>query len=304
MSLKVAITGGSGLIGSALSAHLVGRGDTVVHLVRRPPRNSAEITWHPGADPFPLPALDEPDELDAIVHLSGEPLSGSRWTSAKRAEIRRSRIESTRALAKALTQVRRPVRLVSASATGYYGADRGREELIESSPAGTGFLAEVCQAWEGQTAPATSAGHPVAMARTGIVLAPHGGAMKFLKPITKLGIAGPIGSGEQFWPWISLHDEVAALTWLIDHREVTGPVNLAAPVPATQGKIAASIAGVMGRPSVVPTPGLVLKLALGEFADTLLGSQRVLPKVLSDAGFTFAHPTIETAADWLMSSAT
>ncbi len=299
MSLNVAITGASGLIGSALSAHLVARGDTVVHLVRRPPRNSAEITWHPDTDPLPLHALDD---LDAIVHLSGEPLSGSRWTSRKRAEIRRSRIDSTRALAKALAKMPRQVRLVNASATGYYGADRGGEELVEGSAPGTGFLAEVCQAWEAQTAPASNAGHPVAMARTGIVLAPNGGAMQFLKPITKLGIAGPIGSGEQFWPWITLHDEVAALTWLIDHREVTGPVNLAAPVSATQGKMAASIAGVMGRPSVVPTPGLVLKLALGEFADTLLGSQKVLPKVLSDGGFTFAYPTIEAAADWLMSS--
>lgn len=299
MSLNVALTGGSGLIGSALSAHLVARGDTVRQLVRRPARNSAEITWAPGTEPLPLHVLDD---LDAIVHLAGEPLSGARWTSTKRAEIRRSRIEGTRALAKALAQFGRPVRLVSASATGYYGADRGREELTERSDPGPGFLAEVCQAWEGQTAPARDHGHPVVLARTGIVLAPRGGAMQFLRPITKFGLAGPLGSGEQFWPWITLADEVAALAWLIDHPEVTGPVNLVAPTPATQGRIAASIAGAMGRPSVVPTPATVIKLVLGEFADTLLGSQKVLPTVLTEGGFEFRHPNIEAAADWLVSS--
>ncbi|MBK7723425.1 MAG: TIGR01777 family protein [Austwickia sp.] len=299
MSKNVAITGASGLIGSALSAHLVGRGDTVVHLVRRPARNSAEISWHPGGEPLEPSALSD---LDAIVHLAGEPLSGRRWTSGMRAEIRRSRIESTRTLAKALTQLDRPIRWVSGSATGFYGTDRGGEELTETSSAGRGFLAEVCQAWEAQTQPAADAGHPVAHVRTGIVLAPHGGALQYLLPITKAGVAGPLGSGRQFWPWITLTDQVRALAWLIDHREVTGPVNLVAPTPATQGRISASIASAMGRPSVVPTPSPVLKLVLGEFADTILGSQRVLPQVLTDSGFTFQHGDIDAAADWLMSA--
>ncbi len=299
MSLNVAITGASGMIGSALSAHLVARGDTVVHLVRRPARNSAEISWQPGGEPLAPHTLDD---LDAIVHLAGEPLSGKRWTSTKRAEIRRSRVETTRTLAKALAGVSRSVRFVSGSATGYYGTDRGREELTERSAPGTGFLAEVCQAWEGQTQPAVNTGHSVALARSGIVLAPHGGALQYLMPITKVGVAGPLGSGQQFWPWITLADEVRALTWLIDHPEVTGPVNLAGPTPATQGKISAAIAGAMGRPSVVPTPARALKLVLGEFADTILGSQKVIPAVLEEGGFTFQHPDIQTAADWLMSA--
>lgn len=299
MSLNVAITGASGLIGSALSAHLVGRGDTVVHLVRRPARNSAEITWHPGGEPLPPAALAD---VDAVVHLAGAPLAGKRWTSSIRAEIRRSRIESTRSLAKALAQIDRPVRLVSGSATGYYGTDRGREELTEQSTPGTGFLAEVCQAWEAQTQPAENAGHPVAMVRTGIVLSAKGGALQYLLPITKFGVAGPLGSGRQFWPWITLTDEVRALAWLIDHREVTGPVNLVAPTPATQGRISAAIAGAMGRPSVVPTPAAVIRVVLGEFAETILGSQNISPSVLTDGGFTFQHQEIEAAADWLMSS--
>lgn len=297
MSVNVAITGASGLIGSALSAHLVARGDTVVHLVRRPARNSAEIPWDPSTEPLDPSALAD---LDAIVHLAGEPLGGTRWTPAKRARIRRSRLDSTRTLAKALARIDRPVRLVSASASGYYGADRGREELTETATEGSGFLAELCQAWEAHTQPAAAAGHSVALARTGIVLARSGGVLQYLWPITRVGMAGPLGSGEQFWPWITLVDEVRALTWLIDHPEVTGPVNLAGPTPATQGRISASIAGSMGRPSVLPTPAPLLKAVLGEFAQTVLGSQKVIPAVLSERGFVFEHNDVAVAADWLV----
>lgn len=293
---RVVVTGASGMIGSALSTALLGRGDTVVHLVRRAPRTAAEVQWSPGSELDPAVLAGS----YAVVNLAGAGIADRRWSARYRAEIRRSRIDSTRTLCRALTRVEDPIRLVSGSAVGYYGNDNGDDVLTEERSAGTGFLAEVCTAWEGQTAMAASCGHPVARVRSGLVFAPHGGAMAKLLPLAELGLAGPLGQGRQFWPWITLPDEVAALVWLIDHPEVTGPVNLTAPTPARQADLMRILGRELGRPSRVPAPALALRAALGAFADDLLGSQRVVPAVLTEHGFRFRHAEPDAAVAWLI----
>ncbi|GAB47854.1 hypothetical protein MOPEL_029_01360 [Mobilicoccus pelagius NBRC 104925] len=292
----MAITGASGLIGSVLSQRLAARGDRVVHLVRRQARSSAEREWIPGAplDPTVL------DDVDAVVHLAGAGVGDKRWTAKYRRTIRRSRIDGTRTLAQAVLTLDRPVRVVSGSAVGIYGSDRGEELLTETSTAGKGFLADVVRAWEAEMRPAREAGVPVAFARTGIVLSPDGGAMERVLPLARLGLGGPLGDGQQWWPLVTLDDEVSALLWLVDHPQITGPVNIALPDPVRQGEFMALLGEELHRPAVLPAPAFALRAMLGQFADDILGSQRVRPDVLLDSGFTFASPTGETAAQWLV----
>lgn len=297
MSRRVVISGASGLIGSALSAHLVTRGDDVVHLVRRPARTTSEISWSPGDRPLDPASLEG---VDAVVHLAGAGIGDKRWTSTYKAIIRRSRIEGTRALAQALTQLDRPVRFVSGSAVGFYGDDRGDEVLTEGSAPGGGFLAEVVRAWEAQTEPAARARHPVALARSGIVMSRSGGTMARILPLARLGLGGPLGTGDQFWAWITLVDEVRALAWLVDHPEVTGPVNLVAPTPARQRDIMRMLGAALGRPSFVTAPAPAIRATLGGLADGVLGSQRVEPTVLLSEGFSFDHPDIASAVEWVV----
>ncbi|WP_040632919.1 TIGR01777 family oxidoreductase [Mobilicoccus pelagius] len=294
--MRVAITGASGLIGSVLSQRLAARGDRVVHLVRRQARSSAEREWIPGAplDPTVL------DDVDAVVHLAGAGVGDKRWTAKYRRTIRRSRIDGTRTLAQAVLTLDRPVRVVSGSAVGIYGSDRGEELLTETSTAGKGFLADVVRAWEAEMRPAREAGVPVAFARTGIVLSPDGGAMERVLPLARLGLGGPLGDGQQWWPLVTLDDEVSALLWLVDHPQITGPVNIALPDPVRQGEFMALLGEELHRPAVLPAPAFALRAMLGQFADDILGSQRVRPDVLLDSGFTFASPTGETAAQWLV----
>ncbi|WP_168581625.1 TIGR01777 family oxidoreductase [Gephyromycinifex aptenodytis] len=296
---RIALTGASGLIGTALSSALSARGDEVLHLVRRPARTAAEITWKPGSDLDPAALAD----VDAVVHLAGAGVGDKRWTPQYRKLIKSSRVEGTRTIAAALARLQRPVRLVSGSAVGFYGSDRAEEVLTEDSAAGSGFLAEVVQAWEAQTERATRAGHPVALARTGIVLSPQGGAMAKVLPLSKLGLGGPLGSGEQYWPWITLPDEVAALMHLIDNPSITGPVNLVAPAPERQRELMRLLGEALGRPAVLPAPAFALRAALGEFAEDILGSQRVTPPVLLASGFTFTHPDPQSAMRWLADAA-
>lgn len=298
MRQRVAISGASGLIGSALSSFLIERGDDVVHLVRRPARTSAEVVWDPAAGRLDPVALDG---VTAVVNLAGAPVGGKRWSPLYRGEIRRSRVDATRTLAKALQSLPAGVRVVNGSAVGYYGTDRADDILTEDASAGSTFLAEVCQAWEAETLPMTDAGHSVALARTGIVLSREGGAMGKVLPLARLGAGGPLGSGQQYWPWITLVDEVRAIAWLLDHPEITGPVNLTGPEPARQGEVATAIGEALGRPAVVPAPAAALRLALGGFAEEILGGQRVVPQVLAGAGFTFEHPTLAEAVAWLVS---
>ena len=293
---RVAITGASGLIGSALSAFLRERGDEVVHLVRREPRTSFEIGWDPASRTLDPGALSG---LTAVVHLAGAGVGDHRWTPSYKKEILSSRVNGTATVATALANLGEPIALVSGSAIGAYG-NRGDETLTEDSKTGQGFLADVVHAWEAATAPAQAAGLRVVHARTGVVLAHDGGAMARVLPLARLGLAGPLGNGRQYWSWITLHDELRALTHLID-QDLSGPVNLVSSQPMRQAEVMKILGAQLGRPAVLPAPALALKIALGEFASDVLGSQRILPSVLTASGFVFDHDTVESAMRWLVS---
>ena len=290
--MRVAVTGASGLIGSALVPALRARGDDVVRLVRRVPAAPDEVRWDPQAGTVDLPALSG---IDGVVHLAGAGVGDKRWTDAYKAEIRDSRVQGTTTIAKAMASLEpRPRVLVCGSAIGYYG-DTGDRKVTEESPQGTGFLADVVADWEASAEPAAQAGIRVAYARTGLVVSSRGGAWKRLMPIFKLGLGGKVGSGRQYWSFISLRDEVAALMALLDDDRYRGPVNLTAPDPVTNAEVTAAMGRVLGRPTVLPVPAFALKVALGEFSEDVLGSQRVLPTVLERDGFTWSDASIDSA---------
>ena len=294
--MKVAVTGASGLIGSALVPHLRARGDEVVTLVRRAPRAPGEVRWDPQSGDVDLAGLAG---TEAVVHLSGAGVGDKRWTPEYKELIRSSRVDSTRTIATAMAALDPlPRVLVSGSAMGVYG-DRGDEELTETSPPGTGYFPDVVTAWEAAAAPAVEAGIRVAYTRTSLVMSRHGGAFGRLVPLAKLGLAGPLGSGRQWWSWLTLQDDVRARAFLIDH-EVSGPVNFCSPQPLRQRDIAAALGRAAHRPAVLPAPAFALRVVLGEFANDILASDRLLPTVLTAAGFTFDHPDIDTAARWTL----
>jgi uncharacterized protein (TIGR01777 family) len=295
---RVAITGASGLIGSALSAFLRARGDDVLHLVRREPQTPREVRWEPALRKLDHRALSG---LTAVVHLAGAGVGDHRWSPAYKKEILESRVNGTATIATALAELGEPIALVSGSAIGAYG-DRGDELLTEDSERGKGFLADVVHAWEAATAPARDAGLTVVHARTGIVLSSEGGAMGPVLPLARLGLAGPLGSGKQYWSWITLHDEVRAMAHLIDQK-ISGTANLVSIAPMRQKDVMKALGARLGRPAVLPAPALALKVALGEFATDILGSQRALPSVLTASGFVFEHDTIESAMQWLVPKA-
>ncbi|HYH73373.1 MAG TPA: TIGR01777 family oxidoreductase [Nocardioides sp.] len=295
---RIAVTGSSGLIGTALVAALRERGDEVVRLVRRTPRSADEVQWDPSGRTLDPRVLDG---VDGVVNLAGAGVGDRRWSPGYKHEILASRVDSTTAVATAVAQADHPVRLVSGSAVGYYG-DRGDEELTETSPPGHDFLADVVLAWEAAVNPAVDAGASVAVVRTGIVLAREGGAMKPLLRLARLGLAGPLGSGRQYMPWITLPDEVGALLFLLDHPEVTGPVNLSAPEPARQRDVSTALGAALHRPAVLPAPAIALRLVLGEFAGGVLGGQRITGDVLRDSGYEFVHGDLEAAVRWLVAS--
>jgi len=292
---RVAITGASGLIGKALSAFLTARGDHVVHLVRREPVSALEIGWDPRSRTL---NPDDLSGLNAVVHLAGAGVGDHRWTTAYKHEILASRVTGTETVATALADLGEPISLVSGSAIGAYG-DRGEETLTEASDRGQGFLADVVRDWEAATTAAQEAGLRVVHARTGLVLDPGGGAMKRVLPLARLGLAGPLGSGRQYWSWITLHDEVRALAHLID-QDLRGPVNLVSTQPLRQAEVMKALGAQLGRPALLPAPALALKLALGEFAGDVLASARILPSVLTASGFVFDHDSIESAMRWLV----
>ena len=294
---RIAVTGSSGLIGTALVAALHHRGDEVVRLVRRPPRAADEVQWDPATrrlDPHVL------DGVDGVVNLAGAGVGDSRWSPSYKREILASRVDATTAVATAVAAAGHPVRLVSGSAVGYYG-DRGDEELTEASPPGTGFLSDVVLAWEAAAQPAVDAGASVAFIRTGIVMAREGGAMKPLLRLARLGLGGPLGSGRQFMPWITLPDEVGAILHLLDSPDVTGPVNLVGPAPARQREVAQALGRALHRPAVLPAPSVALHVVLGEFAGEVLGGQRIVGDALRDTGYRYTHADLDTAARWLVS---
>lgn len=296
--MKILVSGSHGLIGSALVPALAARAHRILRLVRSPnPSSPDQIAWDPGTGRVDVSALEG---IDAAVHLAGESIATGRWTAAKKARIRESRVRGTRAIAEALTQLRhKPDVLVCASATGYYG-DRGVEILVEESAPGTGFLADVVRAWEAAAAPAREAGIRVVHLRSGVVLSQAGGALARLLPIFRLGLGGRLGSGRQFMPWVALDDEVEAIVHTLTRGELRGPVNVASPHPVTNQEFAATLGQVLRRPALVAAPAAMLRLALGELADELLASERVHPAKLLAAGYAFRHLELRAALRHLL----
>ncbi|REK88306.1 TIGR01777 family protein [Streptomyces inhibens] len=287
--MRIAITGSTGLIGTALVQSLRADGHEAVRLVRREPTAADEVRWDPKGQEVDTAGLTG---CEAVVHLAGAGVGDHRWTAAYKQEIRDSRVLGTRAIASALASMDTPPRVfVCGSAIGYYG-DTGDRRTDESAPAGTGFLPEVCVAWEDAAKPAQDAGIRTVFARTGLVVARSGGAWGRLFPIFRAGLGGRLGDGSQYWSFISLHDHIAALRHLIGTEGLAGPVNLTAPEPVTNREVTAVMGRVLNRPTLFTVPAPALRLALGEFAGDVLGSQRVIPRRLLDSGFTFAHPRI------------
>ena len=291
--MDVAITGASGLIGRALVTALGRAGHRPIRLVRTPATGTDEIAWDPAKGTIDADSLDG---VDAVVHLAGAGIGDHRWTTAYKATVLNSRVQGTDLIARTLAGMRRPAKvLLSGSAVGWYGP-RGDEELTEESTAGTGFLADVCAAWEGATKPAEDAGIRVAHLRTGVVLSRDGGALRKQLPLFKWGLGGRMGSGLQWQSWIAVADEVGAIVHLLQH-DLAGAVNLTAPNPVTNLGFTKALATVLHRPVFLPIPSIGPKLLLGgELAQALLFTgQRVLPSRLQASGFAFRYPSLEAA---------
>lgn len=287
--MRVAIGGSSGMLATALARRLIRRGDEVVRLVRHPPTGSQERSWDPESGRISAPGLDD---VDAVVNLAGAPIAGGRWTRDRKAELRRSRLAPTLTIVAALSPQGRCRRILNASAIGFYG-DRGIEVVDETSPQGTGFLAELVGQWEAAT---RNAPVPTTLLRTGQVLSPTGGLLASQRPIFLAGFGGRIGTGRQFLSWISLNDHLRAMLWLLDH-ELSGPVNLTAPEPVPNAAFTRAYAAFLRRPAVVPLPLTAVRLAFGgEFVtEALLSSTRARPARLTDAGFHFEQPQLAAA---------
>lgn len=301
--MRIAVAGSSGLIGTSLVTRLQSAGHEVVRLVRRPPRSGTEVQWAPGEADL------EPDVLagvDAVVNLAGAGVGDKRWTDEYKQVLVDSRVDATTTLVDAMRGLDTPPRvLVNASAQGFYGA-RGDEVLTEESAGGEGFLADLCRQWEAAATrahEATDGGTRVVMIRTGLVMAAGGGAFERLLPLLKLGLAGPLGGGQQWWSWITLEDQVAAMQYLLTADDLAGPVNLCAPHPERQAALTRALGGAFGRPTLLPVPGFALRTVLGEFSSEVLSSIRMSPAKLQAGGFSFRHPDIEAAAAWLAQQA-
>ncbi|CAB4715176.1 unannotated protein [freshwater metagenome] len=281
---RIAITGSSGLIGTALVGHLKSEGHTVQRLVRRSPVAVDEVTWDPQTGYVDLNALEG---VDAIIHLAGAPVADKRWTKKYKAEILNSRLMGTSTIAKAVSEVKPDV-FISASAIGWYG-ESGNRAVVENDRAGDDFLAAICREWE---AAADLAGDVrTVKLRTGLVLDPTGGALGKMLPLFRLGFGGKLGNGKQWWSWITLHDVVRAIDFSLVH-DISGPVNLTSPNPVTNQEFTSALARALHRPALFPAPTFALKAALGGFSSEVLGSKRVIPQALADAGFTWDYPHI------------
>ena len=289
---RIAITGSSGLIGTALVGHLKSEGHTVQRLVRRAPIAVDEVTWDPQTGYVDLSALEG---VDAVIHLAGAPVDGKRWSKKYRAEILNSRLLGTSTIAKAVATVK-PAVFISASAMGWYG-ESGNRAVIETDRVGDDFLAAVCREWE---AAADLAGDVrTVKLRTGLVLDPTGGALGKMLPLFRLGFGGKLGSGKQWWSWITLHDVVRAIDFALVEN-ISGAINLTTPNPVTNQEFTSALARAVHRPALFPAPAIALKIALGGFSNEILGSKRVLPQVLQDAGFTWNYPHITETLDALV----
>ena len=297
--MKILITGSGGTIGSALAPRLAGAGHEVVHLSRRPGNpGRPTITWDPAAGRLEGRELEG---IDAVVHLAGESIAGGRWNGARKRAIRESRVIGTRLLAERLAGLnRRPAALISASALGYYG-DRSDEILTEESPAGRGFLADVCREWEDAAEPARAVGIRTVPLRIGIVLTPESGALKEMMTPFRWGVGGPLGHGRQWMSWITRNDLVRAFEQCLVNDAIRGPVNAASPGAVTNGEFSRTLARVMARPCLFPVPAFALRLLLGEMANALLlYSARLRPEKLLESGFVFEQPDLEPALQTLL----
>jgi uncharacterized protein (TIGR01777 family) len=289
---RIAITGASGLIGTALVGYLKSEGHTVQRLVRRAVVAQDEIQWDPKSGYVDIEALRG---VDAVIHLAGVGVGDKRWSKKYRSEILNSRLLGTTAIANAVIEVK-PQVFISASAIGWYG-ESGNRAVVESDRVGDDFLAAVCREWEGAADLAT--GVRTVKIRTGLVLDPTGGALGKMLPLFRLGLGGKLGNGKQWWSWITLHDVIRAITFLLENP-VSGPVNLTSPNPVTNQEFTSALARAMHRPALFPAPAFALKIALGGFSSEVLRSKKVNPQVLTEAGFTWDYPHITTALSALV----
>jgi uncharacterized protein len=284
---KIAITGASGLIGSALVGDLRDKGHEVLRLVRRPVASADEVQWDPKNESIDIASLAG---VNTVINLAGAGVGDKRWTSSYKNEILNSRVSSTRTIAKAVEELKPDV-FISASAVGWYG-ETGDRAVTEADRGGDDFLAGVCEQWEAAADLAPSV-RTVKM-RIGVILDPTGGALGKMLPLFKFGVGGKLGSGKQWWSWITLHDQIRAIEFLMD-SDLSGAVNTTAPNPATNSEFTAALARALHRPALLPVPGIALKLALGGFSSELLGSKNVISEKLTTAGFVFDYPHVAPA---------
>ena len=289
---RIAVTGASGLIGTALVGYLKSQGHTVQRLVRRAAVSSEEITWDPIAGTVDMDALAG---VDAVIHLAGAGVSDKRWTKKYKSEILNSRLLGTTTIAKAVAIVK-PQVFISASAIGWYG-ESGNRAVVESDRVGDDFLAAVCHEWE--SAADLAGDVRTVKLRTGLVLDPTGGALGKMLPLFRFGLGGKLSNGKQWWSWITLHDQIRAIAFLLENK-ISGPVNLTSPNPVTNSEFTAGLARAMHRPALFPVPAFALKIVLGGFSAEVLGSKKVMPQVLTEAGFAFDYPHISSALEKLV----
>ena len=299
--MKVVIAGASGLVGSALVPALRDAGHQVFRLVRgRAAASRDELAWNPAASEIDLPSFEG---MEAVINLAGENIGAGRWTAARRKRILCSRVDATRTLVTAIGRMaRKPLVLVNASAAGYYG-NRGDEVLTEESAIGHGFLSEVCLAWETHAEGAGRMGVRTAITRFGVILAREGGALAKLLPLFRLGLGGRLGSGHQWMSWIAMDDVVGGIAHILADARCAGRMNFVAPTAVTNREFTRALARAVGRPAIVPVPAWALRMAVGiQMADeALLGSTRVAPQRLNEAGYAFRHPTIAGALQSVLS---
>lgn len=296
--MRVLVSGSTGLIGSALVTRLRSEGHDVIRLVRGAAASADEVRWDPAQGSIDLAGLRATGPIDGTVHLAGEGIGEKRWSDDQKRKILDSRVQGTTLLAETLAGLDpKPKVLVSGSAVGYYGL-RGDEVLTEASTSGDGFLADVTRQWEAAARPAEQAGIRTVLLRTGIVLSPKGGALGRLLPLIRLGLGGKLGSGQQWWSWISLEDEVRLIIHCLEHDDIAGPVNATAPQPATNAEVVRALGRAAGRPTVLPVPRFALSLVMGGelTEEVIMAGQRALPTVAEASGFTFTHPDLESAA--------
>jgi uncharacterized protein len=291
-SKRIAVTGASGLIGSALVGHLKSQGHSVQRLVRRTPISSDEVQWDPQTGFVDLEPLNG---VDAVIHLAGVGVGDKRWNKKYKAEILNSRLLGTTAIAAAVAELQ-PQVFISASAIGWYG-ESGNRAVVENDRYGDDFLATVCREWEAATD--LSGSVRTVKLRTGLVLDPTGGALGKMLPLFRFGLGGKLGNGKQWWSWITLHDQIRAIVFALENP-ISGPINVTTPNPVTNQEFTSALARAMHRPALFPAPAFALKIALGGFSSEVLGSKRVIPQVLQEAGFVWDYPHIFEALSELV----